>query len=70
MQDLRIRRLLKFEAKGAFLDKKTRQIFSETTPNDRIVIQILHARYIFIFIRPQGEKPRVLFRIASPPGEM
>lgn len=55
MQDLR------------FSWQETTQIFSKTTPNDHIVIQILHTRYIFIFIRPQGEKPRVLFRIASSP---
>lgn len=55
------------EIRRQFSRQKATQIFSETTPTDRIVIQILHARYIFIFIRPQSEKPRALFHIASSP---
>lgn len=42
-------KLLKFD--GALLDEKQREYFHQNN-TDRIVIQILHTRHIFIFIRP------------------
>lgn len=44
------------------LDKKRRKYFPKLVLADRIVIQILHTRDIFIFIRPRGEKLRALAR--------
>lgn len=59
-----IRKLLKF---GSVFSrkKKAMQIFSEPTPTDRIVIQILHGRHIFIFIFGYTEWEAALSRIAS-----